>query len=318
MAAPMRGAYRLFRVARTDVFVHWSWFVAAIIEIRFRTQSYHDPIWNVAEYLALFGIVLLHEFGHVLACRQVGGRADKIVLWPLGGVAYVQPPPRPGAQLWSIAAGPLVNVILVPITIAICYVVLRCDVVDLSKDAERFLLTVASINIVLLAFNILPVYPLDGGQILHSLLWFVIGQARSLRVVGVIGTICATALLTGAVAVGTNRSEIPFTLLLVAGFVLYRSFLAIKLSQILARRERAPRHEEFACPSCRQRPAAGAFWVCRQCQRKFDTFDHQATCPGCGAYCASTMCPACYERHPLEAWAMASPVSEPTPEEVTV
>ena len=49
---------------------------------------------------------MLHEFGHALACRQVGGQADLIVLWPLGGVAYVNPPPRPGALLWSIAAGP--------------------------------------------------------------------------------------------------------------------------------------------------------------------------------------------------------------------
>src|SRR2546429_3733628 len=41
------------------------------------------------------------------ACRQVGGQANQIILWPLGGVAYVSPPPRPGATLWSIAAGPL-------------------------------------------------------------------------------------------------------------------------------------------------------------------------------------------------------------------
>jgi Zn-dependent protease len=58
---------------------------------------------------------LFHEFGHALACRQVGGQADLIVLWPLGGVAYVSPPPRPGALLWRIAAGPLVNVLLVPV-----------------------------------------------------------------------------------------------------------------------------------------------------------------------------------------------------------
>lgn len=72
--------------------------------------------WNIAEYLALFGIVLLHEFGHALACRQVGGKAERVVLWPLGGIALVQPPPRPGALLWSIAAGPLVNLVLVPLT----------------------------------------------------------------------------------------------------------------------------------------------------------------------------------------------------------
>ena len=56
--------------------------------------------WPVLEYLALFLIVLIHEFGHTLACRQVGGQANQIVLWPLGGVAYVDargPRPGPGA-----------------------------------------------------------------------------------------------------------------------------------------------------------------------------------------------------------------------------
>ena len=75
-----------------------------------RARSYSSITWNVLEYLALFLIVMLHEFGHALACRQVGGTANRIVLWPLGGVAYVNPPQRPGATLWSIAAGPLVNV----------------------------------------------------------------------------------------------------------------------------------------------------------------------------------------------------------------
>ena len=64
--------------------------------------------WSVLEYLTLFLIVLMHEFGHSLACRQVGGQANGIVLWPLGGVAYVSPPQRPGAMLMeyrSRAAG---------------------------------------------------------------------------------------------------------------------------------------------------------------------------------------------------------------------
>ncbi len=74
--------------------------------------------WNV---FRLFLIVLIHEFGHQLACRSVGGKTSVIVLWPLGGVAYVAPPQRPGAQLWSIAAGPLVNVILFPILYALLW-----------------------------------------------------------------------------------------------------------------------------------------------------------------------------------------------------
>ena len=109
------GSLRLFRFAGIDVFLHWAWFLVAAFEISNRTRNYSSPVWNVLEYLTLFLIVMVHEFGHALACRQVGGIADRIMLWPLGGVAYVDPPPRPGATLWSIAAGPLVNVALIPI-----------------------------------------------------------------------------------------------------------------------------------------------------------------------------------------------------------
>src|SRR5712692_222650 len=115
MPSFQNGSVRLFRFAGIDLFLHWSWFLVAAYEINGRTTTYSALTWNVLEYLSLFLIVMLHEFGHALACRQVGGNANRIVLWPLGGVAYVDPPPRPGATLWSIAAGPLVNVALFPI-----------------------------------------------------------------------------------------------------------------------------------------------------------------------------------------------------------
>src|SRR5580693_4864294 len=115
MPSSRQGAIRLFRFSGIDVFLHWSWFLVAAYEIQTRKGSYSSLTWNVLEYLALFLIVMIHEFGHSLACRQVGGTANQIVLWPLGGVAYVSPPQRPGAMLWSIAAGPLVNVALFPV-----------------------------------------------------------------------------------------------------------------------------------------------------------------------------------------------------------
>src|ERR1044072_7664137 len=115
MTPTRQGSFRLFRIAGIDVFVHWSWFLAAMILINRPLGNYASPVWKVFEYLTLFAIVLLHEMGHAFACRQVGGQANQIVLWPLGGIAYVSPPQRPGAVLWSIAAGPLVNVALVPV-----------------------------------------------------------------------------------------------------------------------------------------------------------------------------------------------------------
>ena len=113
-----QGSIHLFRIAGVDLFLHWSWFVVAAYEIQSKGR-YSSITWHILEYLALFLIVLMHEFGHAMACRSVGGTADQIMLWPLGGVAYVDPPQRPGATLWSIAAGPLVNVALLPVLYAI-------------------------------------------------------------------------------------------------------------------------------------------------------------------------------------------------------
>src|SRR2546422_6166993 len=115
MLPTRQGAFRLFRFAGIDVFLHWSWFLVAAYEISGGSKRYSSPAWTALEYVSLFVIVTMHEFGHALACRSVGGRANQIVLWPLGGVAYVDPPQRPGATLWSIAAGPLVNVVLAPV-----------------------------------------------------------------------------------------------------------------------------------------------------------------------------------------------------------
>ncbi len=196
------GCIRLFNVAGITVLLHWSWFLVALLEIQLRRDKYGSLAWNAAEYLALFGIVLMHEFGHALACRQVGGKAERIVLWPLGGVAYVNPPPRPGALLWSIAAGPLVNVLLAPVTIGAWILVHFASPPGLLHPAEIFCTTLIVINLLLLGFNLLPIYPLDGGQILYALLWFVLGRARGLQVCSVIGMIGGAAGFVLAVSQG--------------------------------------------------------------------------------------------------------------------
>jgi Zn-dependent protease len=184
-----QGSIHLFRIAGIDLFLHWSWFLVAVYGIESRAALYSSPVWGGLEYLALFLIVLTHEFGHALACRQAGGTANRIMLWPLGGVAFVDPPQRPGATLWSIAAGPLVNVALLPVLLAAGGVARSMGWQQTLPDAYQFIHAVLWIDILLLAFNILPVYPLDGGQILRSLLWFVLGRGRSLAAATVIGFI---------------------------------------------------------------------------------------------------------------------------------
>src|SRR5712691_1098895 len=155
MPSTRQGSIRLFRFAGVDLFLHWSWFLVATYEIRNRAGTYSSLTWNVLEYLALFLIVMLHEFGHALACRQVGGRANQIVLWPLGGVAYVDPPLRPGATLWSIAAGPLVNVALVPV-LSLPLILNPSIWTNATSDIDKLIIAVWVINLGLLIFNVLP------------------------------------------------------------------------------------------------------------------------------------------------------------------
>jgi Zn-dependent protease len=291
-----QGSFRIFRLAGIDVFLHWSWFVIALIEVNARQRAYSSPVWNVLEYLALFAIVTTHEFGHALACRQVGGSANRIVLWPLGGVAYVDPPPRPGAVLWSIVAGPLVNVALIPILFGLHTLSGQLGWVASVPDLTRFLWAVQWANVGLLAFNMLPIYPLDGGKILWALLWFVIGRARSLLVSVILGFIGIAGFI------GLALWQQSAWLGILAVFGLLNCWSGLQQARILLRMSKLPRRPEFSCPTCKTSPPIGNYWVCSQCRNSFDTFQTHAACPHCGAHFSSTRCLDCGRLSPINAW----------------
>jgi Zn-dependent protease len=205
------GVIRLFRFAGIEVFLHFSWFLVAAIYISGYIRRYESPVWGVLEYISVFVIVLVHEFGHALACRQVGGIANRIVLWPLGGIAFVDPPRRPGAYLWSIAAGPLVNVILLPV---LAFLSMMAQASLPGSDVAVFFRDLNFLNAVLLGFNLLPVFPLDGGQIVRGLLWFPFGEIRSLQISSVIGLIGGALLgIVGLMAGSVWWAVLAFFLL---------------------------------------------------------------------------------------------------------
>jgi uncharacterized protein (TIGR03067 family) len=297
------GSIRLFRVAGIDVLLHWSWFLFAFLRLQsggsdnsFGLAHYESQVWYVVEYLALFGMVLLHEFGHVLACRSVGGIANRIILWPLGGIAFVDPPPRPGALLWSIAAGPLVNVLLLAPTIGFWLVCRAAGYQDAAPDLYRFAAGLAWINGYLLLFNVLPVYPLDGGKILQALLWFVMGRARSLLVAAAIGLLTGLGLFVVAII---ERSLVWGVM---AGLGLLISLAGLQSARALGRMLGAPRREEAACPACGAAPPTGNFWACPRCWARFDVFAAGGNCPNCSTALAAVLCPACVRGRPYRDW----------------
>lgn len=300
MANSQQGSLRLFRFAGIDVFVHWSWLLVAWIEITYRTHEYQSVLWNVLEYVTVFAIVTLHEFGHALACRSVGGIANRIMLWPLGGIAFVQPPPRPGALLWSIVAGPLVNVVLLPVTIGLYLAADSAGLDQVAPDVVQYLANIAKLNAGLLFFNILPIYPLDGGQILQSLLWFVIGRAWSLMVASAIG------LIAGVLLIGVSLFFGQWWMAILSLFIASRGLVGFRSGLALGRLMRAPRHTAFACPACGLSPPIGDYWTCGGCGTKFDTFGRQGVCPDCGAQFNETQCVHCHARSPLAKWVAPS------------
>ena len=305
MTPTRQGSFRLFRFAGVEVFLHWSWFLVAVYEINSRTREYSSVAWNVLEYVALFVIVLLHEFGHSLACRQVGGQADQIVLWPLGGVAYVSPPQRPGATLWSIAAGPLVNVALAPVLTVVVVLAAASGWTEAMPDTYKFLQAICITNFILLCFNLLPIYPLDGGQILRSLLWFGLGRARSLLVATIVGFVGVAGLIVAAVLTRSPWGG------LMAAFILLNCWGGLMQARLLAKLAQMPRRDGYACPACKQPPIIGAFWRCDKCRKAFDTFDTHAVCPQCGSQFAVTRCPDCGAAHPIAEWMAGPPLAVP-------
>ena len=101
-------------------------------------------------------------------------------------------------MLWSIAAGPMVNLLLLPILTYAQHAAGRAGWVNTNVDAYLVLLWLWRINLMLLLFNLLPIYPLDGGQIVRALLWFPLGQIRSLFIATGIGFVGGGALLLWA------------------------------------------------------------------------------------------------------------------------
>jgi Zn-dependent protease len=300
------GSVKFFTFAGITVYVHWMWFLVAVISFQSRTHAYSSLIWNAAEYLSLFLIVLIHEFGHQLACRSVGGKTHDIVLWFLGGVAYVSPPQRPGAQLWSIAAGPLVNVALIPVLLAVLIFSGGHLTLEGTEPSELalFFNNVWWINVGLLIFNMMPVYPLDGGQILRSLLWFPFGRANSLLVATIIGFIglAGLVLLAALTFFFSDDQQSAVWIGIMAVFIAVNCWGGLKHALALAKLAKIPRREGYACPSCLTAPPLGALWRCGKCGQAFDTFLTQGVCPHCGTQFNATQCLDCGTSRPIVEW----------------
>jgi len=215
---PINWSLTLGRVFGIRVRLHLL-FILWIV-FRFLSDALSDEgsigVWAVITVF-LFGTVLLHEFGHCFGARSVGGDADDILLWPLGGLATVDAPMNPRAQFITTAAGPMVNVV---------FCVLAATLFVLTGNAARWplnpfhlmmvssgsvtqwsfadwLVVFWSINYLLLLFNLLPTFPMDGGRLLQAIIW----KYRDYRTATLIATFVGMigAIIFGLIGLATQQ-----------------------------------------------------------------------------------------------------------------
>ncbi len=188
----MKWSLKLGSFAGIRVYLHWT-FVLLLGWILFshlgRGHDWAEAWRGVGFIIALFGCVLLHEFGHALTAKHYGIRTRDITLLPIGGIARLERlPENPRHELWVTLAGPAVNVVIAGVLFAVLYFVYPGNKFSQAKLLEgNFLVRLMWVNVFLGAFNLLPAFPMDGGRVLRALLSMRLGRARATRLAASIG-----------------------------------------------------------------------------------------------------------------------------------
>ena len=202
----MRWSFRLLTIAGIRIEVHATFLLMVAGLALF--QSNTNPIWlTVSELLLVFLCVLLHELGHALAARRYGIPTREIVLLPIGGVARLERMPEQPVQEVVVAlAGPGVNLILIAILGATLVVMGVTPEQAIARIDDGLIEFVLSANVVMLLFNLVPAFPMDGGRVLRALLAMTMPYARATRIASHVGQ--GFALLFAVVGVFVLRSPV--------------------------------------------------------------------------------------------------------------
>jgi Zn-dependent protease len=187
------------------IHVHWSFLIlpAWVLLQELGLGGWAWALFAVALVLAVFGCVVLHELGHALAARRFGIRTRDITLYPIGGVARLERmSEKPWEELWIAVAGPAVNVVIAGgLWVLLGLIAATGPLFAVPLAGLDFLYMLMIINLVLVGFNMLPAFPMDGGRVLRALLAMRLGHVRATEVAVQVGTLMAVLMaVVGAVA----------------------------------------------------------------------------------------------------------------------
>jgi Zn-dependent protease len=213
----MKWSWKLGRVAGIDVYMHATFLLIigwVMLTYWMEGRSLAGTLSGVGFTLALFGCVLLHEFGHALAARKYGIKTRDITLLPIGGVARLERmPDDPRQELWVALAGPAVNIGIAAALFIWLQLTTGLEPLSrLSMTEGSFLWRLMITNIFLAIFNLLPAFPMDGGRVVRAILATRMDYTRATQIAATLGQ--GMALVFGFIGFFTN----PF-LIFVAFFV---------------------------------------------------------------------------------------------------
>jgi len=208
------SSIRLTTILGIRVGVNISWFLILFLAIFWLQGSFGDALDDpqlgfvvaVLTVLGFFGSILLHELGHALAARRENIEVSGIDLFFFGGVMKMsRDTTSPGQEFRVAVAGPLVTLALVIIgglaTIALvgwdtAWRVVQLDGIDITGPVELWLTFLVATNVLLLGFNLVPAFPLDGGRIARALAWKVTGdRGKATRISAYLGQAFAALLI---------------------------------------------------------------------------------------------------------------------------
>lgn len=194
----MKGSLVLGRLAGIEIKVHWT-FSLLLIWVLFSTLKQGGDtamaIFNTALVLVLFFCVVLHELGHSRMARRFGIQTRSITLLPIGGVASLERmPEKPNEELAVALAGPAVNVLIalllllvVPLGAYQAFTAEQWEQFFATPSLDAFLVYLLMANILLVVFNLIPAFPMDGGRVLRALLGFSFNRAKATDIAARLG-----------------------------------------------------------------------------------------------------------------------------------
>jgi Zn-dependent protease/CBS domain-containing protein len=171
----MRWSWRIGSLAGISIYVHAT-FLLLILFILFinwhQGKTLTTAVWGVIFVVVIFGCIVLHELGHALAARKYGIKTRDITLLPIGGLARLERMPDvPIQELWVALAGPAVNAVIAgALLLGEVLMGVHPDLAQFRWFGGNFLNKLMVVNFWLVAFNLIPAFPMDGGRVLRALL----------------------------------------------------------------------------------------------------------------------------------------------------